>query len=241
MASRGLLAALGGAAKYGLAEDQRRKDEASEERKLRMKLQLEKELWQAKTEYAKANPEYSKFMQDSVTGDTYGIDQFGRSALVRKASEAETAKLARDEELNTRYKNAQIGAAEAQAAAAVENASSNAEYRKMMAEAAKSRAQTYADRPPSTPRPTERDRKTDAELEATAADLAAKKFNVRSQNDLLMLEPEQLSEMKAFEQKVLDDLRRQREAGGAQNHRSTAPMQQPSSGNDFESLIPKDN
>lgn len=240
MASRGLLAALGGAAKYGLAEDQRRKDEASEERKLRMKMQLEKELWQAKTEYAKANPEYSKFMQDSVTGDTYGIDQFGRSALVRKASEAETAKLARDEELNTRYKNAQIGAAEAQAAAASENAASNTEYRKVMAEAAKSRAQTYGNRPPSG---SSRIEPTEAQLQASVIE-TLKRTRPEWFAGGIMPEPGD-EEYEEFNKEFEAEIARRRAARGApssgtQNHMSTAPTQQPSFQDQLNELIPKD-
>jgi len=116
MASSGLLAALGGAAKYGLAQESRKQDEASEERKLRLKQQLEQQLWEAKTNYAKQNPTYQKFITDESTGDTIGFDEFGGSKLLREASPEERARRAEARDLNKRsiesdmsYKDAQIG------------------------------------------------------------------------------------------------------------------------------------
>lgn len=107
MASSGLLAALGGAAKYGLKQEERKQDEESERRKLQMQMQLQQQLMKAKTQYAKENPQFNKYITNDLTGDVYGFDEFGGSKLVMPASEEEKKIRSDARAAETNYKKAQ--------------------------------------------------------------------------------------------------------------------------------------
>lgn len=173
--ANGLLAAFGGMAKYGLAQEERKNEEASDERKARLRMKLEQELWQAKTEYSKLNPEYNKYMQNPVTGDVEGFDQFGRSKILREGTEAERGLLKENRDLSRRKDEANIKQSNALAESTLENAASNKAYRADMAAAAKLRADTGANKPPSSGRiePTENQLQASAinSLKATRPDL----------------------------------------------------------------------
>lgn len=173
--ANGLLAAFGGMAKYGLAQEERKNEEASDERKARLRMKLEQELWQAKTEYSKLNPEYNKYMQNPVTGDVEGFDQFGRSKILREGTEAERGLLKENRDLSRRKDEANIKQSNALAESTLENAASSKAYRADMAAAAKLRAATDANKPPSSGRiePTENQLQASAinSLKATRPDL----------------------------------------------------------------------
>jgi len=162
--ANGLLAAFGGMAKYGLAQEERKNEEASDERKARLRMKLEQELWQARTEYSKLNPEYNKYVQNPVTGDVEGFDQFGRSKILREGTEAERGLLKENRDLSRRKDEANIKQSNALAESTLENAASNKAYRATMAAAAKLRADTGANKPPSS----DRIEPTENQLQATA-------------------------------------------------------------------------
>lgn len=130
----GLLQALGGAAKYGLKQEERRQDERADERKAKMRIELEKQLWEAKTQYSKANPQYNKFLEDPVTGNVTGIDEHGGSKLLMEASPEARALREKERSLKDRSAEADIGYKEAQAAYQKENAASLSAYRAALAE-----------------------------------------------------------------------------------------------------------
>lgn len=146
----GLLSFAGGVAKYGLRQEERRQDEASEERKAQRRKELELELMRAKEEYARANPRYQRFMEDEATGSVYGYDEFGGSKLLKEASPQEIQRRAEERDLKRRGAEADILGRESQAAAALENAASNAEYRKAAIDARNRAITERSNRPSGT-------------------------------------------------------------------------------------------
>lgn len=82
----GLGAALSGIGDTMTKNYERRQEEAAAERKAMLAMRLEEELWRRKTEYAKANPTYAKFISDPITGAITAFDEFGGSKEVKAGS-----------------------------------------------------------------------------------------------------------------------------------------------------------
>lgn len=82
----GLGAALSGIGDTMTKNYERRQEEAAAERKAMLAMRLEEELWRRKTEYAKANPTYAKFITDPITGAITAFDEFGGSKEVKAGS-----------------------------------------------------------------------------------------------------------------------------------------------------------
>ena len=158
MASSGLLALLGGAAKYGVRQQERKDDLKDEERKMQLRMDLEQKLMVARQTYAKANPTFQQFF--NTDEGIVGVTDQGTSALTRAATPEAIAtrkalleQAAAKETREDNYKSAMANAATENAAAA-----------KIRAGA----AVTSANRPRVGARPRTRMEKTPDELRASA-------------------------------------------------------------------------
>ena len=226
MASSGLLSLVSGAAKYGMRQNERRQDEASEERKFQRKLELEQQLREAQLKYARANPKFERFITDAYTGNMIGFDEFGNSRVVRESSPEERVMLQEDRELKRRAINADIESKTA-------NAESQRDYRKAMAAAASRNADTRANPPPKITTP-KGPKKTEAEYRKAAIN------TVKTLHPDLMLagweEDEGADEVEAMIQKEIAALKALEQRGDSED---AAPSNDFSADLDFSSLIPK--
>lgn len=84
----GLETGFGLLGKAVLDDQKRAEDEASEERKAKLKAKLEMDLMAAKFNFMKQNPQYKHFATD-LSGNIIGFDQYGSPKVVHEASAEE--------------------------------------------------------------------------------------------------------------------------------------------------------
>jgi len=84
----GLETGFGLLGKAVLDDQKRAEDEASDERKAKLKARLEMDLMAAKFNFMKQNPQYKHFATD-LSGNIIGFDQYGSPKVVHEASPEE--------------------------------------------------------------------------------------------------------------------------------------------------------
>lgn len=112
----GLETGFGLLGKSVLDDQKRAEDEASEERKLKLKAKLGMDLMAAKFNFMKQNPQYKHFATD-LSGNIIGFDQYGSPKVVHEASPEEKSIRIDTARTNQAAKQAQANAAEARAQA----------------------------------------------------------------------------------------------------------------------------